>query len=138
MINKIEMPQSALKQFNKWNFQKKSLNKNNKTVFFHQRDVWFLCIGENIGFEQNGKGENFIRPVIIYKKFSSNVFLGIPLTSKMKNGRFYFSFNLKKQFSTAILSQIRLFDVKRLKYLHGRISNGCFTELKEKLIELIQ
>ena len=98
----------------------------------------FCIIGENVGFEQNGKGNSFLRPVLVYKKFSPDVFLGIPLTSQEKKGNFYHSFELKNQASTAILSQIRLFDTKRLEYLHGRISRGDFNKLKEKLIELLQ
>jgi len=126
------------KDFDGWNVQKKITDcaENKKT--FHEREIWFIKIGENIGFEQNGKGEEFLRPVIIYKKFSKNVFLGIPLTRVIKEGRFYSSFDFKGQVSNAILSQIRLFDSKRLFYTIGRLSNGDYRKLKEKLIDLIQ
>ena len=110
--------------------------KTKKT--FHEREIWFIKIGENIGFEQNGKGEKFLRPVIIYKKFSRNVFLGIPLTRANEEEKFYNSFNFQGKRSNAILSQIRLFDSRRLFYLVGRMSNGDYKQLKEKLIELIQ
>ena len=109
---------------------------NKKT--FHDREIWFIKIGENIGFEQGGKGREFLRPVVVYKKFSKNVFLGIPLTKTEKKGKFYHSFDFKKESSTAILSQVRLFDSKRLSYAIGRMSKGDFKKLKEKLIELIQ
>jgi mRNA interferase MazF len=36
-------------------------------------DAWrffYMKMGKNLGFEQNGKGENFVRPVIILKKFN--------------------------------------------------------------------
>ena len=126
------------KNFDEWNTQKKLVDEVVKKAFFHERAVWFLRIGENIGFEQNGKGNSFLRPVLVYKKFSPDVFLGIPLTSQEKEGKFYHSFVLKEQTSTAILSQIRLLDSKRLEYLHGRISRGDFNKLKQKLIELLQ
>jgi len=79
-----------------------------------------------------------MRPVVIYKKFSKNVFLGIPLTKSPKGGKFYCGFDLRNERSNAILSQIRLFDSKRLSYSIGRMSNGDYGKLKEKLIELIQ
>ena len=64
--------------------------------------------------------------------------LGIPLTKSEKKSKFYYSFQFKNQNSTAILSQIRLFDSKRIFYSIGRMSKGDFRKLKEKLIELIQ
>lgn len=100
--------------------------------------MWFIAIGENIGFEQNGKGEEFLRPVIVYKKFSKNVFLGIPLTKTKRDGKFYADFELHEKTSTAILSQVRLFDSKRLKYKIGKMSVGDHRKIKEKLIELLQ
>jgi len=46
-----------------------------------QREIYWANIGENIGFEQNGKGDNFMRPLLIFKKFSNNIFFGIPLST---------------------------------------------------------
>lgn len=76
-------------KFDQWNSQKKNIDKEQNKKTFHEREIWFIKIGENIGFEQNGKGDKFLRPVIIYKKFSKFVFLGIPLTRVNKDGKFY-------------------------------------------------
>lgn len=127
-----------IKDFDGWNIQKKITDSSENKKTFHEREVWFIKIGENVGFEQNGKGKEFLRPVIVYKKFSKNVFLGIPLTRTIKEGKFYSSFDFKGQISVAILSQVRLFDSKRLSYSAGRMSQGDYGKLKEKLIELIQ
>lgn len=126
------------KQFDKWNRQKKSIDALRHYKTFKERDILFLSIGENVGYEQNGKGEEFLRPVLVYKKFSAHVFLGIPLTKTVKEGRFYFSFSFKKGKSVAILSQIRLFDVRRVKYFLGRFGPETFGELKKKLITMLQ
>ena len=126
------------KDFDKWNIQKKIADGMDNKKTFHEREVWFIKIGENIGFEQNGKGGEFLRPVIVYKKFSRNVFLGIPLTKTIKEGKFYSNFDFQGRKSNAILSQIRLFDSKRLKYKVGKMSVGDFRKTKQKLIELIQ
>jgi len=127
-----------IKDFDGWNIQKKITDSAENKKTFHEREVWFIKVGENVGFEQNGKGGEFLRPVIVYRKFSKNVFLGIPLTKTIKEGKFYCSFDFKGQTSVAILSQIRLFDSKRLSYSTGRMSQGDYGKLKEKLIELIQ
>lgn len=126
------------KDFDGWNTNKKVIDSLDNKKTFHEREVWFIKIGENIGFEQNGKGKDFLRPVVVYKKFSKNVFLGIPLTKTVKQGKFYGEFNFKGQKSFGILSQIRLFDSKRLAYVMGRMSGGDYKRLKEKLIELLQ
>lgn len=95
-------------------------------------------MGINVGFEQDGKGEDFLRPVVVFKKFSKDSFLGIPLTSMQKNGRFYQSFKLAERDNTAILSQVRLYDAQRLAYKMGRMSVGDYKLVKQKLIALLQ
>jgi len=126
------------KEFDRWNVQKKNIDSFVNKRVFHEREIWFISIGENVGFEQNGKGDEFLRPVIVYKKFSKNVFLGIPLTKTVRTGNFYADFEFQTRRSTAILSQVRLFDSKRLKYVIGKMSVGDYGKVKEKLIELLQ
>jgi len=126
------------KNFNQWNNLKQKIHSNDNVIGFNQNEIIFMKVGSNIGFEQDGKGEEFLRPVLVYKKFNNRVFLGIPLTSKKKNDKFHFEFEYKKnKKSYAILSQVRLFDIKRAKYRDGKISNEHFYSLQEKLQELI-
>ncbi len=120
-----------------WHKIKIKISKNKNFLKFNEREIWFIRLGQNIGFEQNGKGEQFMRPTLIFKKFSNNTFLGIPLTTQHLTGKFYASFKLKNKTSIAILSQIRLFDTKRLAYYYGRITEIQFLGIKEKLIQLI-
>ncbi len=129
------------KDFDKWNKIKKETDNREAIFKFQPRDVWFVRVGENIGFEQSGKGKDFLRPVLMSKKFSKELFWGIPLTSSLKNKdkKYYFAFSspsYKKQ-GVAILSQKKLFDSKRLMYIIGYISKEDFSELKDKLIHLI-
>ena len=126
------------KQFDKWNNLKKDIHLNSSLIGFSQYEIIFMKIGSNVGFEQDGKGKDFLRPILVYKKFNNHVFLGIPLTSKVKKDKFHFEFEYKKgKQSFAILSQIRLFDIKRAKYKDGKISKDNFVKLQNKLQELI-
>ncbi len=127
-----------MKNFDSWNNQKKAIDDGENKKTFHEREIWFIKIGENVGFEQNGKGDEFLRPVIILKKFSKNVFIGIPLTKTVKDTKFYANFTFKDITISAILSQIRLFDSKRLAYSIGRMSQGDYDVVKQKLIALLQ
>jgi len=124
--------------FDNWNQKKKDINLVNNIIKFREKDVLFITMGKNIGFEQDGKGNDFIRPVIVLKKFSQFSFLGIPLTSKDKDGIFYQKVHFhKNRTSTAILSQIRMFDIKRAKYKMGTIKDNDMQQVKEKLKSLI-
>jgi len=126
------------KDFDKWNEIKKSSHNNGDIIKFQHRHIIFMKIGANIGYEQDGKGKDFLRPVLVYKKFNNRVFYGIPLTSKIKNDKFHFEFEYKKgKRSFAILSQLRLFDIKRAKYYDGKISKNQFKKLEEKFLKLI-
>ena len=128
-----------MEKFNQWNTVKQNTHQKKERVFFHERDVWFCRVGQNVGFEQNGKGENFLRPIIIIKKFNNEVFLGVPLTSKKKEGIFYsFLSGINNTDNYAILSQIKLLDAKRLEYRAGMAKQEEFERLKKDLIRLIK
>jgi mRNA interferase MazF len=122
-----------MKNFDKWNEVKKSIENKNLTAHFKEREVYWANVGENVGFEQNGKGSDFTRPVLIFKKFSKTMFFGIPLSTKSKQGSFYFEFSfLENQISTALLVQAKMYDVKRLDKKIGMVNKEDFFRLKNK------
>src|SRR3989344_261479 len=125
------------KDFKEWHTEKSDLHENKVRAFFHEREVWFASIGMNIGFEQDGRGDQFLRPVIILKKFNNEALWCIPLTKNQKKGKYYFMFSFGREASTAILSQIRLLDCKRLKYKIGDMTIKDFGEVQEKLKQLL-
>jgi predicted glycosyltransferase/mRNA-degrading endonuclease toxin of MazEF toxin-antitoxin module len=126
-----------LKNFDEWNELKKKLDANKKPLNFREGEVFFVSIGMNVGYEVYGKGEEFLRPVVILKKFSKYSFLAVPLSSKIKSGNFYHEISFSNRNNTALLSQIRIFDSKRLKYKIGKLSIKEFMRLKEKVTEKI-
>jgi mRNA interferase MazF len=68
------------KDFNEWNRRKIIIHEDIARLFFDEREVWFCAFGVNVGFEQDGAGNLFSRPVLIFKKFNREIFWGIPLT----------------------------------------------------------
>ena len=126
------------KDLQEWNSGKIDIHENKERPFFHEREVWFTSLGLNIGFEQDGRGEKFLRPVVVVKKFNNSVCWCVPLTKSQKNGKYYFPFKLKEKISTAILSQIRLIDCKRLQYKIGDIDENGFKKLKTKITQLLR
>ena len=128
-----------MQKYDSWNEVKKKTQNSNQQWTIKVREIYWLKIGENIGYEVYGKGENFTRPVLILRKFSKDSFLGIPLTSAVKNDMFHFGFMPMRgrKLNNAILSQVRLFSSKRIHDKMGKISIDDFNELKVKLKELI-
>jgi hypothetical protein len=60
--------------FDNWNHLKKEANSKKTMIGFNQFEIVFMKVGKNIGFEQDGKGNEFLRPVLVYKKFNNRVF----------------------------------------------------------------
>ncbi len=107
----------VIKRFLEWIRLKDKLHyfENNRPEF-SEGEVWWCYIGENIGSEISGKSKNFTRPVLIVKKFSRNLFLGFPTsTQKQKIQIWSVPISINNVESWVILSQIRVFDAKRLK-----------------------
>jgi mRNA interferase MazF len=126
------------RDYKNWHNKKSKIDKLEKRPFFYVREIWFCHLGANIGFEQDGNGEDFLRPVIVFKKFNNEIFWGIPLTKKRKNTKHYFIFSFPERGeNTAILSQIRLIDARRLSYYIGEILEADFKFLIEKFKALL-
>ncbi len=128
-------------EYNTWNEVKQKIQKEELLVGFKSRDIFYVKMGKNIGYEQDGKGEEFVRPVVIVKGFNKYMFFAIPLSTKIKEGRFYHSFKFEKNgkimTNNALLSQMRLFSTKRLLNKIGVMKNDDFKEMKIKFKELI-
>ncbi len=128
------------KDYKKWTPVKMVVNNNTDArPNYKEGGIYWVLIGDNIGMEQDGKGELFSRPVAIIRGFSKELFWGVPLTSRNKSGKYYFSFTfLDNQHSVAILSQLRAFDTSRISgKLMGRMKKEDLAEIKNRLKRLL-
>lgn len=126
-----------MKKFDEWNKVKKETENIAEEVYFKERDIFWTRIGENVGFEQNGKGNEFQRPILVVKKYTNDMFLGVSLSTTFREGSFYFQFILNDKISTALLVQHKLYSNKRLMKKMGMINKFDFENLKTKLHNLI-
>jgi mRNA interferase MazF len=127
-----------MKKFNEWNEVKKQIDRREKTINFKEREIYWARVGENIGFEQNGKGKEFSRPVLVLKKFTKNIFFGIPLSTTIREGSFFYTFDfIDDTPSSVLLIQAKMFDAKRLNKKLGMMSICDFEVLKLKFKELL-
>lgn len=122
-----------------WHRIKGEINKKKQApVFFQEREIWFVSLGANVGFEQDGKGNKFLRPVLILKKFNNFICWCVPVSESLKSSEYYFQFiSPKGKVNSAIISQLRLIDAKRLLYRMGFMKKEDFGQLKRKLTQLL-
>lgn len=110
-------------------------NKQSKVVF-KKGDIWWCSLGVNVGEEMFGKGSMFARPVLVFRKFTSNSFLGLPLTKQEKEGSWYVEITIHGKRNWVILNQARVLDKKRFTIRIGSLDNGDFEKVKERFLEL--
>jgi len=125
-----------MKDFNSWNEIKKKIEteNNDPKKFPKEREVWMCSLGKNVGYEQNGAGDNFSRPILIIKKFNNYMFWAVSLSTKQKDFDFYFNYtDPNNQKVSAILAQMKLISVKRLKRKLYDIPIDLFHRMKQKL-----
>jgi mRNA interferase MazF len=122
------------KDFIAWFQCKNKTEINTERLQFKEREVWYVRMGENIGFELDGK-ENFLRPCLVIKKISAETFYAIPLTSKLKNGTWYYPSFINNTHGRYVFSQMRVIDTKRLHYFVTTISRPEFQKIKQQFIQ---
>lgn len=126
------------KDFDGWNSKKKQINKDAAAPFYHKREIWWCSLGVNVGFEQDGTGKNYDRPILVIQGFNPHIFFGVALTGKRKRGKYYVPIGeVEGREASVILSQARLIDTKRLIRkactLDGDVFASVCDELKRTL-----
>lgn len=110
------------KDFHNWHKVKVSLENRKNLPTFSEREIWWCSIGVNVGYEIFGKNEEFVRPVLILKKYSRSTFFGLPLTSKRKNHPFHYHLRFHDVDGSILLDQGRTIDSRRLGRLIGKLT----------------
>ena len=109
----------------------KLLRGKSKTLF-KEGEIWWCYIGLNIGEEEYGKGVDFARPVLIFKKFTKDSFLGLPLTGHTKEGSWYVVVRASDRISSIMLNQARIFDRRRLRERMFTMGNDDFEAVRRR------
>jgi len=110
------------------------LAEDKERLYFSDKDIWWASLGVNVGHEEDGKNKKFERPVLILKKFNRYLALIIPLSSRLKENKFYYyKFFSGSQFRSAMICQIRLISSKRLIRKMGRLDSLNFQEIRRKI-----
>ena len=125
------MPASE-KDFDTWNREKKRIEVFGYWKDSKDGDVWWCALGTNIGSEQDGTGNGYERPVLILKTINRRLSNVIPLTTSKTQDKYrIFIGEVNGVSNTALLSQIRIIDSKRLVRKMGRLDPCIFLYIRE-------
>lgn len=118
--------------------RKADINNNRKRPKkYHEGGIYWVYFGENIGFEQDGRGEGFSRPALIVHGFHSGLVWCVPITHTDKVSQYYFPINLGRVQGCAILSQLRPVDTLRLSDLIDVVPDKTLAEVKQALSNIM-
>lgn len=124
------------KDFDGWNEVKKKTSKEARRLYT-VREIWWARFGVNIGTEQDGKGDWFVRPCIILRGFGPDACLVVPLTTAIRKHSLRVLLGVVDgKIARANLSQIRAIDTKRLEQKIGFLDEEIFTRLRKNARKL--
>lgn len=95
----------------------------------HKREIWWVSFGINVGSEQDGRGNNFERPVLIIKRLSSNMYYVLPISTKSKRIDLHKPIVHDTVKGYVLLDQMKAIDKKRLQRKIGKLDTVQFTDI---------
>lgn len=129
------MPHSISHLLSKWFRIKIRLAVASRDVKFKQGEIWWCRIGMNVGEEIFGKGRRFTRPVLVFRKFTANSFLGLPLTRQEKDGSWYVKLTIRGKQNRAMLNQARVLDTKRMTSKISTLPDDEFKRVQRRFVD---
>jgi mRNA interferase MazF len=130
---------SYVKRFAERCILKEKTHKDvHNTVFIKPRQIRFVKLGCNIWYEEDGKWDDFARPVLVINKIW-NTFFVIPLTTWGKDHHmFYHTLTTTKsnKISRLILNQWRTISKERFMSHIDTVSTTEFVTIKKLLYNL--
>ena len=124
-----------IKSIQEWCILKIALWNKQSKVVFKQGDIWWCSLGINLGEEIYGKGLKFTRPILVFRKFTGNSFLGLPLTTQEKHGSWYVEITMHGKKNWAMLNQARVLDKKRLTNRIGTLDDNDYNKIRARFLE---
>ncbi len=126
------------KDFDRWNGVKKATDDKLVNFDVHEREIWWMSLGINVGVEIDGKNEYFDRPALVLRKFNRQVVWVLPTTQQARDERFYERFSFGDETFYIALTQIRTVSTKRFLRKIGMLSQEDFDKVKARVIEFVQ
>ena len=128
-----------MNDFDKWNNLKQEIDSSatiDRKVYLG--DVWWCNLGKNIGSEEDGKHQDFSRPILILKVLSKNTYLVAPLTTSKNKHYFRIPIgDVDGKEAKAIISQIKVIDKRRLQERIKHLSKSKMQRIKKSVKDIL-
>lgn len=119
------------KDFDSWNNKKKQTHAEQPRLYT-VREVWWCRLGVNIGSEQDGSGNFFLRPVVVIRGFGADTCMVVPLTTSPHQHPLRIPIGtIQEKEAMALLSQVRVVDTRRLVEKVGFLDQKAFGRLRK-------
>ncbi len=130
--------EEILNRFIAWIRIKIKIHLSDRAVYFRGGEIWWVNLGANVGHEEEGKNDNFKRPILVLKKFNEHLLWAVPLTTKIKKGHpYYYQYEFGGAQYAAILPQLRILSSKRLIRRIGMFLPKDYGKIREEIEKLI-
>ena len=126
------------KDFDRWNEVKKTTENKPDNFGVHEREIWWVSFGINIGVEVDGKNEHFERPALILRKFNRQMVWVLPTTQQAKDGRFHERFSFGGSTFYVALTQMKTVSTKRFLRKIGMLPQEDFERVKARIVGFVQ
>lgn len=121
-----------MKDFHDWNKKKIKIDENRTFNHPKEKEIWWCSVGMNVGSEVYGKGHDYTRPVLVINAEGSESFIGIPLTSNIKNKKYSCVIKTDDNtLHTVLVYQIRSFDKRRLTERKYTLSSEEYSKIEK-------
>ena len=119
------------KNFDDWN-KKKKITDAEECRPYIVREIWWCSLGLNIGYEQNGYGEEFLRPVVIIRGLGASICVAVPLTTSVSKHPLRVPVGIvQEKEAVALVSQLRVIDTRRLVEKIGFLDKDIFEQIRK-------
>lgn len=119
--------------FTNWTKKKIShhVDRQPTNFYFREKEIWWAALGQNVGYEMNGKHELFERPILILKKYSGGMCFVLPCTTQIKddNPWFQYPIQIDDTPSALNLSQGKILSSKRLLRKIETIDTAIYNDI---------
>ena len=127
-----------IKEFTQWNSVKERIHEHGIQKLYHTREVWWCSLGVNVGAEQDGGGDAYRRPVLIVRGLGAETCLVVPLTASTRIHRLRIPVGMVDgKEATALISQIRVVDTKRLVRKIGYVQKETFEIIRKAARDML-
>ncbi len=94
--------------------------------------MWWCRFGVNIGTEQDGRGEKFLRPALMLRGFGADACLVAPLTTSTREHPLRIAIGMINEKQARVnLSQLRVIDTRRLTEKIGFLDKAVFADIRK-------